>query len=76
MDKDLTKRADALVAGVKPADVHPDLAALLGSYARVKDSGANERVVQAHARPLVRLAESLDVEPKKPAKKSTRRRKG
>lgn len=76
-DKKLVARAEAILTQHKPADVHPDVATLMRSYERVKDTGGTDLALQVHARALVNLAASLGLKVDAAGRGSrTRRPKG
>lgn len=58
-DKKLVARAEKFARDHKPEDVHPDVAARVATFKRAQETGASDLAVQAHARSLLNLADSL-----------------
>lgn len=58
-DKKLVARAEEFARDHKPEDVHPDVAARIATFKRAQDGGASDLAVQAHARSLLNLADSI-----------------
>lgn len=58
-DKKLVARAEKFARDHKPEDVHPDVASRIATFQRAQENGSSDLAVQAHARSLLNLSDSL-----------------